>query len=245
MPSMRMLLRTLRVVVVLECSALTGVFAGNFVPQKPTVVWVNTGSGVYHCAGTLYYGKTSRGEYLEESKAIQQGFRANGGRRCAPAAVVPPPKFLVSNTEPVSARPPDKSCILHSITDADTIECEGIGSVRLIGIDAPERSQRPFGTMADSALASMLPIKARLGLEFDTGTKDRYGRTLAYVWYSGHMVNWRLVRNGWAMAYRFPPDVRWSSALSAAEISARNERLGLWKINGFVCSPANRRSSRC
>lgn len=46
-------------------------------------VWLNTASKVYHCPGTAYYGKTSRGEYLTESAAVRAGARPAGGKRCA------------------------------------------------------------------------------------------------------------------------------------------------------------------
>jgi hypothetical protein len=40
------------------------------------MVWVNTGSGVYHKPGTRYYGKTKEGKYMSESDAQKAGFRA-------------------------------------------------------------------------------------------------------------------------------------------------------------------------
>ena len=45
-------------------------------------VWVNTASGVFHCPGTTYYGKTKRGTYMIESAAIEAGHRPAGGSRC-------------------------------------------------------------------------------------------------------------------------------------------------------------------
>lgn len=52
-------------------------------------VWVNTSSGVYHCPGTRYYGRTKRGEYMTESAAKSRGFRATGGRACTLATTSP------------------------------------------------------------------------------------------------------------------------------------------------------------
>jgi len=219
--------------------------------QQMTTVWVNTRSGVYHCSGTLYFGRTSRGEYLKETEAIARGFRANGGERCESVVSTSVPTRTMpvdSRASPGEPAPPKvfgKSCVLRRITDADTVECEGIGKIRLIGIDAPERSQRPFGQMSDSVLRAIVPISSTIDLEFDASAKDRYGRTLAYVWYNGHMVNWQLVRNGWAMSLRYPPDVRYSVVMSEAEEFARKERRGLWNLNGFACIPGARRRAKC
>ena len=40
------------------------------------VVWVNTDSGVYHKAGSRYYGKTKHGKYMTEEDARKAGYRA-------------------------------------------------------------------------------------------------------------------------------------------------------------------------
>lgn len=47
-------------------------------------VWVNTKSKVYHCPGARWYGKTKRGFLLEETQAIQRGYRAASNRLCSP-----------------------------------------------------------------------------------------------------------------------------------------------------------------
>lgn len=47
-----------------------------------TRVWINTGSGVYHCPGTRYYGATKRGRYASEAEAISTGNRPAHGTRC-------------------------------------------------------------------------------------------------------------------------------------------------------------------
>jgi len=40
------------------------------------MVWVNTDSGIYHKAGTRWYGKTKQGKYMTESEAQKAGYRA-------------------------------------------------------------------------------------------------------------------------------------------------------------------------
>ena len=43
-------------------------------PSESRLVWVNTATGIYHCSGTRWYGKTKQGEFMSEAEA-----RAKGG----------------------------------------------------------------------------------------------------------------------------------------------------------------------
>ena len=46
-------------------------------------VWVNRSSGVYHCPGSQYYGKTRNGYYATEREATESGKRAAYGKSCS------------------------------------------------------------------------------------------------------------------------------------------------------------------
>ena len=54
----------------------------SFKQPQNTRVWVNTSSGVYHCPGSRYYGKTKRGTYMTEAEAVKAGNRPAYGRAC-------------------------------------------------------------------------------------------------------------------------------------------------------------------
>lgn len=45
-------------------------------------VWVNTASGVYHCPGSRWYGKTKRGEYMSQKQARERGHRPAHSKPC-------------------------------------------------------------------------------------------------------------------------------------------------------------------
>jgi len=137
------------------------------------------------------------------------------------------------------------SCLVTRITDGDGIECEGTGRVRLIGIDTPELDQDPYGRQAAAALASFVRVGSTVRLEQDVEPRDRYGRLLAYVWVDSTLVNWRMVREGWAVLLTYQPNVQYVDWLIEAERKAREERRALWATGGFECRPADHRRREC
>jgi len=130
------------------------------------------------------------------------------------------------------------------LIDGDTIECQGAGNVRFIGMDTPERSQDPYGRQATEALSAML-AGAEVTLEFDVERRDSYDRLLAYVWADSAMVNLALVREGWAVVLTYPPNVQYVDWFTQAQVEARGEGAGLWGSGGFDCLPRDRRRGRC
>lgn len=104
--------------------------------------------------------------------------------------------------------------------------------VRLVGIDTPE-SVRPgypvecFGREASQALKALLEGES-VRLVKDIEDTDRYDRLLRYVYFGEEMANGRMVANGYASAYTYPPNIRWSELFVQLEREAREGDRGLW-----------------
>jgi micrococcal nuclease len=113
-------------------------------------------------------------------------------------------------------------------------------------IDAPERDQGPYGSAATRALRAIVPAGTRAVLEVDVQPQDRYGRLLAYVYASdGRMANEEMVREGYALLYTYPPNVRYVDRMRVAEAEARAQRRGLWSTPAFACPPSAHRRRAC
>ena len=138
-----------------------------------------------------------------------------------------------------------ESCVVTKIIDGDTIHCEPVGRIRFIGMDTPERGQKPYGPMATAALAELAPVGSEVSIEFDVERQDRYDRILGYVWAGNEMVNWRLVRDGYALLATYPPNVAYVDHFIEAQRVAREEAVGLWAVSGFECTPADYRRQLC
>lgn len=71
--------------IVIPATRPSAITASAQVPAKEVQVWVNTSSGVYHCPGTRWYGKTKQGKYLSECEARKEGYRPAYGHPCGSA----------------------------------------------------------------------------------------------------------------------------------------------------------------
>lgn len=137
------------------------------------------------------------------------------------------------------------SCIVTSITDGDTLRCDDT-PIRLLIVDTPEMDQEPYGAMAKEALSALAPVGTELRLEYDVDRVDRYRRTLAYLYLpDGRMVNEELLRLGVAIVSVYPPNVKYVERFREIEDAAAYQRVGLWALDAFSCTPADHRAGGC
>jgi endonuclease YncB( thermonuclease family) len=118
------------------------------------------------------------------------------------------------------------------ITDGDTIEVRIAGQLyplRYIGIDTPETGQ-PFAAEATARNRELVAGKI-LYLQKDVSETDQYNRLLRYAYLAdGTFVNLELVRQGYALAVTYPPDVQQDEVLRQAQQEATNTGRGLWQL---------------
>ena len=90
------------------------------------------------------------------------------------------------------------------VLDGDTIEVSGIGRIRLVGVDTPERDEPGFDEATDFVRAetSWKNVKADID---DWKPRDIYGRVLAVVYVDSLNVNAELLRLGLADVMYIPP----------------------------------------
>lgn len=118
------------------------------------------------------------------------------------------------------------------IVDGDTIELADGRKVRYIGVDTPEtkhptKKQECFGQEASQRNQELVEGKT-VKLEKDISETDRYGRLLRYVWVDDQLINLTLVKEGFAAASSYPPDIARQAEFRQAEQLAREAEVGLW-----------------
>jgi len=141
--------------------------------------------------------------------------------------------------------PAAESGVVDEVVDGDTLRVRTGGSaeavtVRLIGIDAPERSHPSLGKefFSDEAAAHLASLCRGKAVRMEKGAEetDKYDRLLRYVFLpppDGRLLNEEMLRAGMARAFARFPFSRKDSFL-AAEGRARREGKGLWKDGGMA-----------
>lgn len=138
--------------------------------------------------------------------------------------------------------------------DGDTVHVKfedgRIEKLRFIGVDAPElakeyREAEFYAEEASKYLRDLIYGKT-IYLEKDVSDRDQYNRLLRYVWLesaldnvdfdnitkadlANHMVNSKLLAEGYAKLVTFPPDVKYHNFLREFNKEAREDDLGMWR----------------
>lgn len=133
------------------------------------------------------------------------------------------------------------------VSDGDTLILDNGQKVRLIGVDTPEIHDDNHRNKAHAqhynknpAIVDEFALKARefasksvlhqeVRLEYDWQRRDKFGRTLAYVYRQSDnlFLNSELIKQGYGFAYtRFP--FKYKEQFKSFETDARRNRRGLW-----------------
>lgn len=166
-----------------------------------------------------------------------------------PASSQPAQIGISEQSRESRAENPEKRFVIRVI-DGDTIVVSPNEKVRLIGVDTPETAHpktavQCFGEETKKFTLSLVERRTiRLVLDESNAArnhKDRYGRTLAYVYFDdGTMLNAELIRRGYAHAYtRFP--FRHVIEFRQMERIARSQAVGLWAGCPLKSSQTTRR----
>jgi micrococcal nuclease len=80
---------------------------------------------------------------------------------------------------------------------------------RLIGIDAPDLAQEPWGKQAKQRLEELIGTtdKETVSVELEGMDADKFGRKFVYLWKDGRLLNEQLLKDGCVL-----PNMRTASA---------------------------------
>jgi len=140
--------------------------------------------------------------------------------------------------------PPPNAAIAEvlDVIDGDTITVKlgpNIETVRLLGIDTPEKAGGPrppecHGDESSRMAAELVRPATSVLLSRDTEARDTYGRLLAYVHLadSGRFVNLELLTSGAAVPLSIAPNTAYTTVFRQAGAEAERDDRGLWRQCG-------------
>ena len=187
--------------------------------------WI--GSSVVEVVGISSLADVAVAEVSTSTLVAQESSPTEQATEPAPSSTATSPSIPTATTAPLPTAPEpsppsnDGIAIVTSITDGDTIHVNLSGQdvvVRYIGIDTPEYNQ-PCGSEASQANAGLVSGQT-VRLVKDVSETDRYDRLLRYVYVGDLFVNAELVRQGWAVAVRYPPDTAQAGYLESQQVGA-------------------------
>jgi len=141
-----------------------------------------------------------------------------------------------------SATPQGQMVLVKQVVSGQTIEVVSASTptadprrVRLIGIEAPDMRQQPWGIEARRQLAQLLGDRSVL-LELDVEKRDQYQRQLSYIWARSadgpknrdSLLNEEMVKRGYALAKPRSPNTKYDQRLANAQAWARIMGVGIW-----------------
>lgn len=128
------------------------------------------------------------------------------------------------------------SVAVQRVVDGDTLRLSDGRSVRMIGLNTPElgkngRSDEPFAVVARKRLEALVAASdGQVGLLPGKEGKDHYGRTLAHVYGAdGANLEAQMLAEGLGFQVAVAPNVDLVACQQAAETSARQAGLGVWR----------------
>ena len=129
------------------------------------------------------------------------------------------------------------------VVDGDTIDVEGVGRVRFVGVNTPERGVE--GYICSKRFVQKLCLDKEVSLDVDDSKRnDKYGRTLAVVIVDGKNLNEMLLKENLAEVMYMPPSefypYDWSSgsttSSSYSSSSSSSNSGGSYSSSSFTSS---------
>jgi micrococcal nuclease len=116
----------------------------------------------------------------------------------------PPPQKVTNNTPSLPKTNYEASGYCPYVVDGDTIDVDGVGRIRFVGVNTPERGQPGYQEAKD--FVASLCLGKTVGLDIDNAKHyDKYGRVLAVVYAGDTNVNAELLKRGYAEVMFIPP----------------------------------------
>lgn len=117
--------------------------------------------------------------------------------------------------------------LVIKVIDGDTLDLNNTLRVRFSGINTPETGECYYKEAKDKL--TNLVLNKEVYTEMDKTDKDKYDRSLRYIYLNNTLINKFLVTYGYAKVYdKYKTDTKRYKELKKAEKNAISNNLGVW-----------------
>jgi micrococcal nuclease len=119
---------------------------------------------------------------------------------------------------------------LTKCIDGDTATFTKVGTTRFLYIDTPEstRTVEPFGKEAAAYTCNLLDKANNIQLQYDGPKKDKYDRTLAWIWIDGKLLQKEMIKKGYVEKFYDYGTYSYEAELRDLQAKAEKQKVGLW-----------------
>ncbi|MBK3494637.1 thermonuclease family protein [Viridibacillus sp. YIM B01967] len=119
---------------------------------------------------------------------------------------------------------------LVKCVDGDTAYFKKAGKSRFLYVDTPESTNKieAYGKTASKYTCNKLKSAKKIQLQYDGTKKDKYGRTLVWVWVDGKLLQKLLVQKGYVKKFYDYGTYSYESELVKLQKKAQKDKVGLW-----------------
>lgn len=137
----------------------------------------------------------------------------------------------------------EKDVVFVKSIDGDTANFKIKGkveNVRFLLVDTPETVKsntpvQPFGKEASQRVSELLKQAREITVSYEHNQeRDKYNRLLAYVFVDGQLLQQILVEEGLARVAYYQGSEKYLTLLQSKEMVARQQKIGIWSITGYV-----------
>lgn len=130
---------------------------------------------------------------------------------------------------------------LSKCIDGDTATFTNVGTTRFLYIDTPEstRTVEPYGKEAAAYTCSLLKKANTIELQYDGPKKDKYDRTLAWVWIDGKLIQKEIIKKGYVEKFYDYGTYSYETELEELQATAQSQKVGIWSNKTGTTSKAS------
>jgi len=129
--------------------------------------------------------------------------------------------------------------VVTRVIDGDTVQLSDGRTLRLLGIDTPEKNHPTkkvecFAYAASDKMSEILLNQEVTVLADESqSTKDKYGRYLVYIYRNSDnlFINKEMILQGFAYEYTYDKPYKYQQEFKDAQKTASEQNLGLWSVD--------------